>query len=148
LIWLQPNHPVQSLDTPSLLLYTGLMTFTNSILVSHYPWTGESAYISILRTNRVGPIALSPSVDRAIPHLLVITTDGTNWKMYQNNILINTTAAEPTVGLNHTIIGNGGYSNTQYWYQGKVFQFNLLNQALTQAQITNYYNATKSRYGL
>jgi hypothetical protein len=68
--------------------------------------------------------------------------------MYQNNILINTTAAEPTVGLNHTIIGNGGYSNTQYWYQGKVFQFNLLNQALTQAQITNYYNATKSRYGL
>jgi hypothetical protein len=148
LIWLQPNHPVQSMDTPSLLLYTGLMTFTNSILVSHYPWPGESAYISILRTNRVGPIALSPSVDRAIPHLLVITTDGTSWKMYQNNILINTTAAEPTVSLNHTIIGNGGYSNTQYWYQGKVFQFNLLNQALTQTQITNYYNTTRGRYGV
>jgi hypothetical protein len=148
LIWLQPDHPVQSLSTPPLLYYTGLMTFTNSILVSHYPWTDESAYISILRTNRVGPIALSPSVDRAIPHLLVITTDGTNWKMYQNNILINTTAAEPTVGLNHTIIGNGGYSNTQYWFKGKIFQFNLLNQALTQTQITNYYNLTKGRYGV
>jgi len=148
LIWLQPDHPVQSLSTPPLLYYTGLMTFTNSILVSHYPWTDESTYISILRTDRVGPIALSPSVNRAIPHLLVITTDGTSWKMYQNNILINTTAAEATVSLNHTIIGNGGYSNTAYWYKGKIFQFNLLNRALTQAQITNYYNATRGRYGL
>ena len=149
LIWLQPDHPVQNVTTnPELLNYTGLMTYTNSVNVTHYPWINESAEVAVLRTNRVGSIALSPSVNRAIPHLLVITTDGTSWKMYQNNILINTTAAEATVSLTDTTLGNGGFYNGSYWYKGKIFQFNLLNQALTATQITNYYNATRGRYGL
>ena len=149
LIWLQPDHPVQNhITNPELLNYTGLMTYTNSQNVTHYPWINETAEVAVLRTNRVSNITLNPSVNRAIPHLIVITTDGTSWKMYQNNILIHTTAAEATVSLNHTIIGNGGFANESYWYKGKIFQFNLLNQALTQTQITNYYNATRGRYGV
>ena len=149
LIWLVPDHPVQNnITNPELLNYTGLMTYTNSVNVTHYPWIGETAEVAVLRTNRVSGIALSPLVNRAIPHLLAITTDGTSWKMYQNNILINTTAAEATVSLTNTTLGNGGFYNGSYWYKGKIFQFNLLNQALTATQITNYYNATRGRYGV
>ena len=144
LIWIH-------LDNPNFIdpgYFTGLMTFSGSVSNTHYPWVGNTAYMMTFRTSRVDAIALSGSVSRSIPHLLVITTDGTNWKMYQNNTLINTTAAESSINLSSTRLGRGNDSGSDYNYKGKIFEFNLLNQALTQTQITNYYNATRGRYGV
>ncbi len=128
--------------------FTGLMTYGGSSTNTHYPWIGNTAYMMTFRTARVDAIPLNNTVIRTIPHLLSITTDGTNWKMYQNNILIQTTAAEASINLSSTRLGRGNDSGTVYNYKGKIFQFNLLNQALTATQITNYYNATRGRYGV
>jgi hypothetical protein len=78
--------------------------------------------------------------------MLSITTNSTDWKLYQNTSLI-TTAAATSLNLSEAYIGFSESSAT-YNFKGKIFQFSLFNQALTQAQITNYYNATRGRYGV
>jgi hypothetical protein len=129
--------------------FTGLMTFGSDLPNTHYPWTSNTAYMTTFRSaTRVDNIQLNNTIVRTIPHLLSITTDGTNWKMYQNNILIHTTAAEATINFSSTFLGRGNSYGGTYIYKGKIFQFNLLNQALTATQITNFYNATRGRYGV
>jgi hypothetical protein len=141
-MWIQldvENPPNNSLG--------GLLGFDDGGAVgpSYYTfWADAKAYINVFRNGRIGPITLGSTV-KIQPHMVTITTDGTDWKFYQNTSLITTAVAQATVRLLTPYIGKGYYD---VMFQGKVFQFNLLNQALTQAQITNYYNATKSRYGL
>ena len=144
LIWVQLDNN----DFIDPGLFTGLMTYGGNSTNTHYPWVGNTAYMMTFRTGRVDAISLNNTVVRTLPHLLSITTDGTNWKMYQNNILIQTTAAEASINLSSTRLGRGNDSGSVYNYKGKIFQFNLLNQALTATQITNYYNATRGRYGV
>jgi hypothetical protein len=125
----------------------GLLGFDDGGAVgpSYYTFYADGkAYINVFRNNRIGPITLGSTV-KTQPHMVTITTDGTDWKFYQNTSLITTAVAQATVRLVLPYIGRGYYD---VMFQGKVFQFNLLNQALTATQITNYYNATKGRYGL
>jgi hypothetical protein len=61
---------------------------------------------------------------------------------------IHSISSNSAAFYNGSTLGNGGFYNGSYWYKGKIFQFNLLNQALTATQITNYYNATRGRYGV
>lgn len=121
---------------------TGLVGFMG-VTRTHYPWVDGTGYFSNLRTSRVDGITLS-SLDKSNIHLVAITTNNTEWKLYQNITLI-TTAVATTLSLNTPIIGS---SDLFYNLKGKIFQFNLLNQALTATQITNYYNATRGRYGV
>ena len=126
-------------------LNSGLMGFDNGLGASRYPFSNGLAYINVFRANRVDNITLGPTVI-ANPHMITITTDGTNWKFYQNSSLITSTASEAPIRLLSPYIGRSSQSDINLL--GKIFQFNLLNQALTATQITNYYNATKGRYGL
>lgn len=145
LIWVQLDN--NNYIDPGL--FTGLMTYGNDTTSNtHYPWVGNVAMMTTFRSARVDNIPLNNTVVRTIPHLLSITTDGTSWKMYQNNILIHTTAAESTISLPSTRLGRGNFTGNTYNLKGKIFQFNLFNQALTATQITNYYNATRGRYGV
>lgn len=121
---------------------TGLVGFMG-VTRTHYPWVDGAGYFSNLRTSRVDGIPLS-SLDKSNIHLVTITTNSTEWKLYQNVTMINTTSAT-ALSLNTPIIGSSDFN---YNLKGKIFQFNLLNQALTATQITNYYNATRGRYGV
>jgi len=123
----------------------GLMGFDNGLGATRYTFSNGLAYINVFRANRVDSITLGPTV-RTNPHMVTITTDGTSWKFYQNSSLITSVASEAPIRLLAPYIGRSSQSDINL--QGKIFQFNLLNQALTATQITNYYNATKSRYGL
>ena len=126
-------------------LNSGLMGFDNGLGASRYPFSNGLAYINVFRANRVDNITLGPTVI-ANPHMITITTDGTNWKFYQNSSLITSTASEAPIRLLSPYIGRSSQSDINLL--GKIFQFNLLNQALTATQITNYYNATRGRYGV
>jgi hypothetical protein len=123
----------------------GLMGFDNGLGATRYTFSNGLAYINVFRANRVDSITLGPTV-RTNPHMVTITTDGTNWKFYQNSSLITSVASEAPIRLLAPYIGRSSQSDIPL--QGKIFQFALLNQALTATQITNYYNATKGRYGL
>jgi len=126
----------------------GLLGFDNGGATgpSYYTfYANNAAYINVFRNARVDNITLGPIV-KTNPHMLTITTDGTDWKLYQNTSLITTAIAEATVRLVLPYIGRGYYPDVLL--KGKVYQFSLLNQALTSTQITNYYNATRGRYGV
>ena len=123
---------------------TGLLGFRPGG-ATHYPWPDGTGYFTTFRTSRVNSISLSP-LNKSTIHLLSITTNSSDWKLYQNTTLINTSAAT-TLNLSEPFIGTS--ENTLFYnYKGKIFQFSLFNQALTATQITNYYNATRGRYGV
>lgn len=142
LLWLQLDS-----DPATNAGLTGLSGFNPSFAgITHYPWMDGTAYMTTFRSNRVNSISLS-ALDKSKPHLLVVTTNSTDWKLYQNTNLIITSASSGPVQLSNPYLGTT-YPGSGYNYKGKIFQFSLLNQALTATQITNYYNATKGRYGL
>jgi len=145
MIWLHLDNP----DFINPGYFTGLMTYSGTTNnTTHYPWVGGTAQMMTFRTARVNDVSLSGSVSRSIPHLLTVTTDGTSWKMYQNNVLINTSAAEANIILTSTRLGRGNHNGVDYHYKGKIFPLDPLEQTINATQITNYYNATRGRYGV
>ena len=124
---------------------TGLIGYFNGGGNDHYPWTGDSAYFSTFRNNRLGPITLSASIGRTSAHMVTVTTDATNWKLYQNTTLVTTQSASSSVYLDNFNIGK---SNGEYYYQGNIYAFMIYNRALTSDEILQNYNALKQRFGL
>ena len=125
---------------------TGIFGWGSSSTRSHYSWTNGLAYFDTFRSARVNLISLS-SLDRTIPHLLAITTkSGGNWNLYQNTTLVKTTTAESTIVWDNPTIGANG--NEQWRFQGKFFVFSLYNRELSASEITQNYNALKSRFSL
>jgi hypothetical protein len=84
-------------------------------------------------------------------YLVVYTYDGSRYKTYLNNSKTNdaavtgprnTTAQTIQIG-NEPFFGFGSRA-----LAGFVSEVRILNRALTDTELTTYYNATKSRYGL
>jgi hypothetical protein len=68
------------------------------------------------------------------------------WTLYVNGSLIGSGASNPSGGSLATI-GRADYVSSRI-FRGFISQVNIYNRGLTVTEITNYYNATKSRYGL
>ena len=111
--------------------------------IDHYPWPDGAAYLSTFRNSRIGPITLSASISRDSVHMLSVTTDAVNWKLYQNTTLVTTQAALSSVYLGSYFIGK---SNDDFCYQGKIYSFMIYNRALSATEILQNYNAMKARY--
>jgi len=109
----------------------------------HYPWSDGAAYLSTFRNSRIGPITLSASIGRTSAHMLSVTTDAVNWKLYQNTTLITTQSALSSIYLGTYNIGK---SNSDFYYQGNIYSFIIYNRALTAQEILQNYNAMKGRY--
>jgi hypothetical protein len=142
IIWLKNDEAI-----PASSSNTGFMGFGplgDSGSNDHYPWTDGFAYLGTFRNNRIGPITLSASVIRTNIHMVCITSNSSEWKLYQNSVLQYTTSSSGSVTMNNKRIG---YSVSQFYnYKGKVYSFALYNRALTIAEIQQNYNATKGRY--
>jgi hypothetical protein len=86
-------------------------------------------------------------VDNTWYYVYGVWTSGTNLKIYVNGLLENTisvtTTGLRTSGIGWTLMsGNGGnFTN------GSVSEFVTYNTVLTDAEILNNFNATKSEYG-
>jgi hypothetical protein len=123
----------------------GFLGYSEGTSNDHYPWPDGAAYISTFRNNRLGPITLSSTINRALPHMVSITTDSSNWRLYQNDTLQYTTSSAGTVYLSRFTIGSSALS---YFYGGDVYAFMIYNKALSAIEITQNYNALKQRFGL
>jgi len=75
------------------------------------------------------------------------TYDSNNLKLYRNGSLVNTVAW--INGMNHSSptlqIASQGSS---YPWDGKISNVKIYNKALTENEVTQNFNATRSRYGL
>ena len=84
-------------------------------------------------------------------YLIVYTYDGTRYKTYLNNTKTNdssvtgprNTTAQKIQIANEPFFGGGTRALAGY-----VSEVRILNKALTDTELTTYYNATKGRYGL
>jgi hypothetical protein len=136
IIWLKNTNAMSGI---------GFLGYSEGSSNDHYPWPDGAAYISTFRNNRLGPITLSSTINRALPHMVSITTDSSNWRLYQNDTLQYTTSSTGTVYLSRFTIGSSALS---YFYGGDVYAFMIYNKALSATEITQNYNAFKQRYGL
>ena len=123
----------------------GFLGFCQAGANDHYPWADGAAYISTFRNNRLGPITLSSTIDRALPHMVSVTTDSLNWKLYQNATLQYTTSSTGTVYLSRFTIG---FSIDNWFYQGNVYAFMIYNRALSATEIQQNFNAMRERYNI
>ncbi len=136
IIWLKNTNAMSGI---------GFLGYSEGTSNDHYPWPDGAAYISTFRNNRLGPITLSSTINRALPHMVSITTDSSNWRLYQNDTLQYTTSSAGTVYLSRFTIGSSALS---YFYGGDVYAFMIYNKALSATEITQNYNALKQRFGL
>ena len=130
--------------TPSFL-QTGLIGYSNtsSNIRTHYPFTDGKGYLETFRAARVGPITLSPLVNRANYHQVTITTNSSgDWKLYQNNILVTSVTAEGSVAFNYQFIGKSAKPNGSdvFYFDGNIMSFFLNNVELTPAEIAENLN--------
>lgn len=121
----------------------GFLGFGQGDQNDHYPWLDGYAYISTFRNGRLGPLTLSSTINRALPHMVSVTTDSSNWKLYQNSTLQYSTSSTGTVYLSRFTIG---FSIASWFYGGEVYAFMIYNRALTESEILQNYNAMKNRF--
>jgi hypothetical protein len=78
---------------------------------------------------------------------IVATADGSNVKLYQNGVLVNTNpqTVNPGSNIKDVLIGKDWTNN---YFNGLLSTTQIYNRALTATEVTTIYNATKSRYGL
>ncbi len=78
-------------------------------------------------------------------------TSGTR-RLYINGILVNSDTQSGTIATNSggmSIGVYGGYAGSRgYYYNGNLAACRIYNRALTETEVLNNYNATKSRFGL
>jgi hypothetical protein len=139
IIWLKNDAAIPTVYN------TGFLGFGQGQSNDHYPWVNGAAYLSTFRNIRVEGITLSSTINRVLPHMVSVTTDSSNWKLYQNSTLQHTTSSTGTVYLSRFTIG---YSINSFFYRGDVYAFMIYNRALTESEITQNYNAMKSRFGI
>ena len=75
------------------------------------------------------------------------TYDGSNIRLYLNGSQV---AIQPQTGniVNTGITRISGYDNNNETWNGNIAQVSIYNRALTATEISQNFNATKSRYGL
>lgn len=100
---------------------------------THYPFTDGNIYCAtFLASNRYSFAPLS-SVNRTLPHMVTITTDGTSWKFYQNAQLVHTNTADatiPTFAADTALYGTSPRS-----LDGGMWDARIYNRCLSPAEI-------------
>ena len=80
---------------------------------------------------------------------LTMTFDGTNIKMYQNAVLVKTISFPGDIRTDiNTPLNIGGRYATGEFFDGNIGPIRLYSQALSAAEVTQNFNAQKSRFGL
>ena len=78
---------------------------------------------------------------------IAMTFDGTDVKMYQNAVLVKTINFPGNIRTDiNTPLTIGGHWGAGEYFDGNIGPTRLYNQALTAAQVTQNYNAQKSRF--
>jgi hypothetical protein len=78
--------------------------------------------------------------------MVSVTSDSSDWKLYQNAVLQHKTSSQSSVQMSNTRIG---YSLEQtYNYKGRVYSFMLYNRVLSPSELNHIYQSNRGRYGV
>jgi hypothetical protein len=119
-------------------------------------WFGGGALnqfnVHLRRTDGTGAIGYNftlPALYNILGYYSIVYNVGDNTlKLHQNSSLVenkNTSLVDPSWMPNGWRIGNSdGWTSVN----GDIYNFSIYNRALSQQEITQNYNATKTRFGL
>lgn len=136
-------------NTPTAQLNKNNPTYTTAQLLStdHSDnVTGESN--TIIEINKVkmqyvrkdlnNVVTLNSTIAWSGLHHMVVLYDGSNMKMYLDNVLINTVSSNTDLHFNKLYLG-GSYANETYNYNGTISKVKFYNGALTPEEIDYLY---------
>ncbi len=117
-----------------------------------FAFFGSDSFLAFLVNptgTRVGPASISISLN-TWTNATVVIDRGVSMRSYKNGILIgssNSTPAGSVSGTSNLIIGAHLDGTALYW-AGEISNISIYNQALTDQEIQQNFNATKGRFGL
>jgi hypothetical protein len=132
----------QQRNPPTIALFTymerqGVMITGNVLQTQYFNGTSDSAL--------TGTTILSPNVW----YFVSVVINGTNNRMFLNGVLEATnTAAAAAVTVNQAFIGRRGDNQGNDYFGGLIGSVKDYNRALTDAEVSNNFNATRWRFGV
>ena len=101
-----------------------------------------------LGANTPAMIDYTPTITTTNWHNVLVTLNGTTATFYINGNSVSSAASNYTVGTTTSFqIGRNVSAANEYW-GGSMALFQLYNRALSATEISQNYNATKSRFNL
>ena len=98
----------------------------------------NSAYYVDTWTTAYAPTA---TINNGTFYHVVLTADGTNFKLYHNGSLINTTALNPNFVSASTYVGRTGTGTYIRNFDGVIDEIGIWSRALTSTEVTSLYNS-------
>jgi hypothetical protein len=161
------NDYIRVLDSPSLNPGSRPLTTMTWVKIDGFPYNGlggniilnkenlyetgyysnsfDFAYMPFWSWNTIG------SMDSSSWKLITVTYDKSNFRSYINANLNNTLAQTGDTGSNSEDLGIGARNvktGPNSYAKMYLSDMRIYFSALTSTQISNYYNATRGRYGL
>ena len=132
---------VSGISDAGLLQLSGLDSSDGTL----YPWTDDSIYLDILRSNRV--VGVTSSVVNNSYNLLEFTTltivkDGDGYKVYLNGVLVNTLSSETTTIVVNNIIQGGltlGRNSTNRYFVGDIHALRIYTTSLSDIEVSRHH---------
>ena len=109
--------------------------------------SGSNIYLGVVTNNGDQSAGSTTNPSTSLFSNFCGTYDGANIKLYLNGVLIATKAQTGTI-VNTGIARISGYDNGGEIWDGNISTFSIYNRALSAAEISQNYEATKTRFGL
>jgi hypothetical protein len=112
-----------------------------------YPSPGQYSLGCGIRQGLTSVIARSLNISTNTYLHIVATADGSNVKLYQNSVLVDTKSQTVNPGSNAKEVFIGK-SWTDNYFNGNVALTRLYNRALSASEVLQNFNATRARFGI
>ena len=146
-IWIKNDATQNGVGTSGIIQLSGFNNSNGNL----WFYSNGYTYLDIFRTSRVSQVFANNTETGTNWNMLTVTTiPGTNgWKCYMNGVLKNQTTGDSTVSVANIQGGlTLGRNSSSRYTNGKIAACQIYDTALTAAEVTQNYNAQKSRFGL
>ena len=144
-IWIKNDTTVNGVGTSGIIQLSGYNSSNGNL----WFYNNGKTYLDIFRSSRVENVFVNNTEVSTNWNLLTITTTpGTNgWKCYMNGVLKKQVTGQNTVSVANIQGGlTLGRNNSSRYTNGKIAACQIYDTALTAAQVSQNFNAQKSRF--
>ena len=166
--WISNNTTLSFVDTSQYSMEFTILLRVNAQTTSHSlcgaattnPWVGifgdGASWSFFFRDNSAGAVYCYSStitnynISQKWATLCYTVSSDRTIRFYLNGVFVSNTTPTPTTTLLNVSRIGGGYSTVDFSYpfQGSIASTRIYNRTLTDVEILQNFNATKTRFGL
>ena len=144
-IYVSVVYKLTSLGNFPMALTLGIAELPEGLSLRHSGGTGIIQLV--LSTSTTTTLQSSTSVLNQIVQV-GLWYDGATWKGYQNGVEFASASKTGNIQFGSAPLLRIGSRSDGFYFPGNIYSAQIYNRALTQQEILQNYNATKTRYGL